>query len=142
MVKAQHQFWANNKKVHFMKYTFNSLVTAAALSMAALLFSFSNADARNLPQNVGSVLCNINYDHTVVRKRVFVNYVQIYQQDLPIFDEGFGIQKDIDLAANNCRATAIQLCTPNGQGPSFVPLGTTSASGNIFHAPFNWTCGQ
>jgi hypothetical protein len=40
MVKARHRFRANKKKVHFMKYTFKSLPTAALALTAALLFSF------------------------------------------------------------------------------------------------------
>jgi hypothetical protein len=123
-----------------MKYTFKAL-PLAALSMAALLFSFTDSKA-SFPDvsedlDVGNVTCYINPEKTLVSLRRYINYVQISQQFIPIFDEGFGLEKQIEVVKNYCLATTIELCKYHYW---ITPMSTSTLTGNLIHGSFVKKC--
>lgn len=148
-----------------MKYSTKTLPIAAT-ALAAALLSFSQANAMPfsfddvtggtahnqsntlmpsaLPdttnQNVASVLCNINMYQNSVRVRGFLNYLPQYVYDIQIDDQGYGLDKAIELARIECRAKTIELCDRVNGFPHNMNVSTSTLTGNLFDEPFVWNC--
>jgi hypothetical protein len=139
-VKPDTLIQDNNKKVHFMKYTFYSLSVAALALTTTLFISPSDASA---VVNQGTVTCYINQidpDHATVSVRRFVNFVQISQETWNLQNQGYGLEKEIDLARFECINRANQLCINQLPAPTFTPLLGVTAKGSLLEATYRTRC--
>lgn len=122
-----------------MKYTFLALPVAAFALTAALLLSPTDASAI---VNKGLVTCYVNHidpDTADVSLRRFVNSAQISQQTLHLQNQGYGLEKELELARNYCIDQANQLCYNNGITPPVILFGI-EAKGSLFDAPYRSRC--
>lgn len=89
------------------------------------------------PQNTGLILCNRSFhpsipsDRIHYRVRAFTNNFERFVSDRVLLDDGYGIDKLIGRAKQDCQREARILCTspvyPQGPYPSHVDV-----EGNLF----------